>query len=169
MVPMMTIARALAATILLVGLCQCGGGANAPLDIDKVDYPIDDSTVVTLERTICYGTCPAYQLTIAGDGAVSYVGKQYVKVVGPASSRIAVSDVQRLVELMMEASYFELTVPEECPDGIVTDASTAITSLTWAGQTHVIENYYGNACAPEVLGTLERQIDQTANSSQWVR
>ena len=31
---------------------------------------------VTLERTVCFGTCPAYSVRIAGDGLVEYIGKQ---------------------------------------------------------------------------------------------
>src|SRR5712691_7505714 len=36
--------------------------------------------VITLERTMCYGTCPAYTLRITGDGSVEYEGMRYVRV-----------------------------------------------------------------------------------------
>jgi len=44
----------------------------------------DDITtlVVRLQRTRCYGICPAYKLTIHGDGKVEYEGLKYVKETG---------------------------------------------------------------------------------------
>jgi Domain of unknown function (DUF6438) len=33
---------------------------------------IDSDTRVILERTECYGSCPVYSLSIAGDGTVAY-------------------------------------------------------------------------------------------------
>src|SRR5262245_50253000 len=40
---------------------------------------IDNETRVTLERTQCYGPCPVYTLSVAGDGTVAYFGTRYVK------------------------------------------------------------------------------------------
>jgi hypothetical protein len=171
LVRVMTTYQALAAITVLASVGGCAGGHNAP--IDGVDtgpaaYPIDDSTTVTLERSQCYGTCPIYSLSITGDGKVSYQGKKYVKVIGAASGQLAASGLQRLVDMMMEADYFSLAVPDDCTD-TVTDKPTVTTSLTWAGQTHTIEDYHGNGCAPPVLWTLESEIDVVAQSSQWVR
>ena len=156
--------------VAVLVLSACLGGRDAPLDTPAGGYhdPADASTVVTLERTICFGVCPAYSLRIAGDGNVVYEGKHYVRVAGTAWGKIPVADVQNLVGQMMEADYFNLSVPEDCPEGIATDFPTATTSLTLAGQTHTVEHYHGNSCAPEVLRTIEDQIDATANSSQWV-
>ena len=33
-------------------------------------------TVVRLERSECYGTCPSYSVEIHGDGSVEYEGKE---------------------------------------------------------------------------------------------
>jgi len=164
----MTSTDALASIAVLASICACAGGRNTPLDGVDAAYPIDASTTVTLDRTMCFGTCPVYSLSIAADGRVSYFGRKYVKVLGAAEGRIAVLSLQQLVDLMMEADYFSLAVPE-CPDATATDAPTVTTSLTWAGQTHTVENYHGKGCAPPVLRTLEDQIDVTAHSSQWVK
>ena len=40
------------------------------------------SLAIKLERTRCYGTCPAYVVTIHGDGRVEYDGKAHVKETG---------------------------------------------------------------------------------------
>jgi hypothetical protein len=129
---------------------------------------VDASTVITLDRTVCFGFCPSYSLRIGGDGTVVYSGRQFVKVVGTASAQVPVSDVQALVNEMEQANYFNLTVPQTCARGIATDYPTATTSLTLGGATHTVEHYGGNPCAPTVLTTLEDRIDAVAHSTQWV-
>ena len=129
---------------------------------------VDASTVITLDRTVCFGVCPSYSLRIGGDGTVVYSGRQFVKVVGTASAQVPVSDVQALVNEMEQANYFNLTVPQTCARGIATDYPTATTSLTLGGATHTVEHYGGNPCAPTVLTTLEDRIDAVAQSTQWV-
>jgi Domain of unknown function (DUF6438) len=129
---------------------------------------VDATTVITLDRTQCFGFCPAYSLTIRGDGNVTYQGRQYVKVVGAASAQIQVLAVQALVDQMVQTNYFNLSVPATCAQGISTDAPTVTTSLTLAGRSHTIEDYHGNSCAPATLSGLEDHIDEVAGSSQWV-
>jgi hypothetical protein len=41
-----------------------------------------------LERTACYGTCPAYSVEIRGDGSVHYDGRAFVAVRGDHSESI---------------------------------------------------------------------------------
>ena len=150
------------------------GGATGARDggLDASDVPeaiVDAHTTITLDRTGCYGSCPSYSIRMGGDGTVTYVGRQFVKVVGTASSQVPVPDVQELVNEMEQANYFNLTVPDTCALGIETDAPTATTSLTLAGATHTVVHYYGNPCAPAVLTTIEDRIDAVANSAQWVK
>lgn len=138
------------------------------LGIDEAASTIDSDTRVMLERTECYGSCPVYSLSIAGDGTVAYVGKKYVNVKGPASKQLPISDVQALVDQMLQADYFNLSVPEDCPAGVYTDAPGATTSLTLKGRTHTVYHYYGNACAPAGLRPLEDAIDTRADSTAWL-
>src|SRR6202171_787505 len=39
---------------------------------------------VTLERTVCFGTCPSYLVTITSDGTVTFEGRDFVKTKGTA-------------------------------------------------------------------------------------
>ncbi|HVZ31577.1 MAG TPA: DUF6438 domain-containing protein, partial [Polyangiaceae bacterium] len=63
--------------------------------------PIDAGTLVTLDRSLCFGPCPSYFLSIAGDGTVTYQGRSYVNVKGSASAQIASGDVQGLVDRLL--------------------------------------------------------------------
>jgi len=143
-------------------------GVDGPAAVAPMSVAIDADTRITLARSACFGSCPVYSLTIAGDGTVAYVGEAFVKVMGPASGQMSLSDVQALADQMLHADYFNLSVPVTCPAGIATDASGATTSLTLGERTHTVQDYHGNACAPAVLGELENAIDALADSQQWV-
>jgi Domain of unknown function (DUF6438) len=54
-------------------------------------------TVITLERTTCFGTCPSYKLSILRDGTVNYEGREYVRVKGTAHSKIDSTAVNALI------------------------------------------------------------------------
>ena|ERR1700730_16098515 len=59
-----------------------------------------DSTrnaVIGLERTACYGRCPAYKVTIYGTGKVIYEGKSNVRVVGTRRTQIAPRTAAQLI------------------------------------------------------------------------
>ena len=51
--------------------------AEFTLDIDngEKEEAVKNDTVITLERTACFGTCPIYTITIYGDGRVVYDGE----------------------------------------------------------------------------------------------
>jgi hypothetical protein len=142
-----------------------GGGAGATVPESSV---VDSATRVTLDRTPCYGACPVYSLSIGGDGTVAYFGQSAVNVKGAASKQVPVSDVQALVDLMVRADYFELSLPAACPEGFISDAPGATTSLTLGGRTHTVVDH-GNPCAPAVLQMLEDAIDEVTGSVEWVQ
>jgi hypothetical protein len=150
-----------------------GAGGNTPPGSGGFSggnqQPVDATTVITLDRSECYGFCPSYSLTIRGDGAAAYQGRRFVKVVGAASTQLQVSAVQALVDEMVQADYFKLSVPTPCAQGMMSDNPTATTSLTLAGRSHTVENYHGNPCAPAALTGIEDRIDEVAGSSQWTK
>src|SRR5262249_25465124 len=77
-------------------------------------------------------------------------------------------DVQALVDQMLRADFFNLSMPASCPGGVVSEASAATMSLVLEGRTQVVQDYHGNTCAPAILVQLENAIDATAGSDQWV-
>src|SRR5215813_9145528 len=63
---------------------------------------------IKLERTECFGRCPAYVVEIHGDGSVVWTGCHYVAAIGTQRGRI---DRRRLVELARaidSVRFFEL-------------------------------------------------------------
>ena len=128
------------------------------------------TVTVRLERTRCYGNCPAYTLTIHGDGRVEYVGTKYVKVAEAREGQIQSDAVRALVSEFAKARF--LAVPEDysgekCNCRRCADMAWAITELTVGSVSHRVNHYYGCACAPKALFELESAIDKTVKAEQW--
>lgn len=131
--------------------------------------------VITLERTVCFGTCPVYKLTIYRDGRVRYEGIKFVKKKGKATGRINRAKVEELVEQFQEIYYFNLDeayTPGKrgCPQAL-TDLPSALTSLTWNGRTKTVNHYHGcrGLNTLELLTQLEDKIDSAVNVGRWTK
>jgi hypothetical protein len=62
---------------------------------------LDDSTVVSLKRTMCFGMCPAYGMKIFCSGRVEYEGFEYACAYGQRVGRADTREIRRLVEAMV--------------------------------------------------------------------
>ena len=67
-----------------------------------------DGAVITMERTMCFGTCPAHSLAIHGNGTVNYEGFAFVAVTGSHTYQISKEKVEQLVCEFHRINYFSL-------------------------------------------------------------
>ena len=126
-----------------------------------------DEVVITLERTVCFGTCPEYKLTIYGNGTVEYEGKRFVKIEGKRTIAISEEKIRQLFSEFKKIDYFSLNDSYE--EFMATDMPSAFTSLTVDGKTKTVRHYHGDFSAPKELTDLENKIDEIVNSNQWIK
>jgi hypothetical protein len=118
---------------------------------------------ITLERTACFGTCPVYTVTIAGDGRVVYEGRQFVGVSGRRQWTIDPAVVQALVDEIGKSGFFEM---KDEYTARVTDMPTTYTDVT-IGVRHKRIKDYSNA--PALLREIEKRIDEVSGVLRYVR
>jgi len=147
----------LATVVQTLGMC-CLAQPPSP---SEITLPSDSNVVITLERTLCFGACPAYKITIYRNGLVRYLGNSYVKVTGEQSGRISTDTLALLVRTLCETNFFDF---KDRYEESITDLPTTITSLAINGKTKVVVDYFG---APESLHRLESQIDDVAVTEHW--
>ena len=140
--------------VLVLGMVSINAQEETPAD-----------TVITLERTACFGACPIYTVSIFEDGTVIYEGANFVEVDGEQTSQIEPETVEMMVQAFEDAGYFEWD--ESYENMTVSDLPTVITSVTRNGETHRIARYTGDDSAPLALPFLEQWIDQVANTAMW--
>jgi hypothetical protein len=126
-------------------------------------------TVITLERTPCFGSCPIYKLTITGDvkgdAKVIYEGINFVKIRGQRSTKISAKQFRQLVTEFQQVNYLSL---KDNYQGGPTDFPSAITSITVGKQQKKVNHYQGSPEAPKNLTELENKIDKIVNTRQWI-
>ncbi len=140
---------------------QWTGVSNRMANVASLNTP-----VMTLERTACFGMCPVYGLAVFEDGTVVYVGVRHVATPGVRITQVKPSEVEFLAMQTADFGYFgwEDTYTSQ----VVTDQSSAITSLNWQDQYKTINRYDGDPSAPIGLVRFEEAIDRLANVARWV-
>lgn len=124
-----------------------------------------DGTVVTLARQTCFGTCPAYRVSVYASGRVEFHGEAYVCDSRPAPILVDPSVVAQLVDGLTAVRF------EKMPNYTrvdVTDNSSATITLRTPSAVHVVEHYHGDSAAPRLLSLIEDRIDEVSESSRWV-
>ena len=143
------------------------GSADPSVKPQGSASPGDTAFVITLERTVCYGTCPSYVVTATGDGNVQFEGRDFVKAKGKTKYRVDPKAIAALADDLEHRGYRHLARKNGvCPEA--TDMPSAKTSLTRNGSTTSYDHYYGDGCAPAELETIESRIDEVLNTKPLV-
>jgi hypothetical protein len=162
-------AFALIVALLILQTAPPAQSPSAP-DANSISGADLQTLTIHFERTPCFGSCPAYTLTIHGDGRVEYSGKDHVKVKGAQEGRIDAAKIKALAAQFDAVKFLSLPdylMDKKCTCRRCTDMPSVITEITAGKTSHRVNHYYGCACAPKSLWELETAIDKAANSEQW--
>lgn len=124
-----------------------------------------EGTAIHFERTMCFGFCPDYEVTVFGNGVVLFHGRNHTKVQGYRIATVDQATVQKLLDAF-DATKFS-TMPSYTKYEVTDMASAAITMVK-GSETHTVDHYQGDHSAPEALTNLENSIDDILNTAQWI-
>ncbi|MBL8857117.1 MAG: hypothetical protein JNL28_01250 [Planctomycetes bacterium] len=116
---------------------------GVPMNAGQPDL---SSVNITLSRSTCYGTCPAYNLTLSGTGEGVYEGLDFVVRKGLVSFHFEPSALLSLLDTLEALDYMQ---PRPIEDGTGIDAQTVILVLTVGGHsgsygTFWLQNFEGD-------------------------
>ena len=117
---------------------------------------------MTLSRSACYGTCPAYEVTISEDGNVAWNGRLFVKSIGTRNAKIDPETARLLIRRFLDPKFWTLCAHYSAA---ITDNPTTTTSVQIGARSKLVSNYARSA--PQVLETLEEAIDAAADTHRW--
>jgi hypothetical protein len=130
---------------------------------------------ISLERTRCFGLCPAYRLSSARDGAVRYQSRNPDDST-TATGRIGAAAFDSLVreaERISFRSFPDMVVADQELCGpSATDHPGATVTIQGSEGAKSVNDYHGCHGKSERLAELRRfqnRIDSVAGASQWVR
>jgi hypothetical protein len=159
--------------LLAIAAMVSSGAASAQ---ETVPAPADS---LTMERTPCFGTCPAYRLTLTVDGRVTFVtthpsGSPAIRDTVPAGTLDA---LLRRAEMI---GFFTLpedliATPSVCGSAW-TDHPTVILRFYFPTETTVVKDYHGcpgpaDGSARELLvalRALENAVDAVTGADRWI-
>ena len=150
--------------LLTVG---CATSAREPSLLSRLDH----QTLIILQQTPCFGTCPSYVLTIRGNGRVTLEPG-----VGPGAGRMVEghmdwADLRSIVAEFERTKFLEVREPNGGPClQEVTDSSTRFITFRIGSREHRVKHYLG--CANNTtlhLLELESVIADRTHLETWLR
>jgi hypothetical protein len=133
-------------------------------DEPAVPPPTDDELKdlrIILDRDMCFGTCPDYNLAVDANGTVIFEGRHYTK----ESRGSATIDKSKLVELAAEIKKADFFSLEDSYTARVTDNPTYMLEVQMGGKSKRVVSY---ATRPRRLELLMNRIDQIVDSKVWI-
>jgi hypothetical protein len=120
-------------------------------------------TEITLERTECFGSCPAYKIILHADGTLTYIGKANVERIGTFVARGWGHDFQHTVELIRTSHFDQF---KALYGNHPFDVTTELTTVVSAGKRKTVESDY--LSAPTALWAIQLVIDaETNRATGW--
>jgi ankyrin repeat protein len=119
---------------------------------------------MSLTRTSCFGSCPAYSVEVRGNGEVIYRGEGSVLITGEHHDRISRQEVIKLLDAFHNADYFSL---KDGYSQLVTDVPTYTTAIEFDGHKKSVGDHVGAAGGmPDIVTELEGKIDELAGTEK---
>ncbi len=123
-----------------------------------------DDLVIRLERTRCYGKCPAYELSIYADGR-AHLDPVWPSIDPPPDRRIPPEAVEKLRQRFRENGFFELC---DTPRAVWTDYPD-INLRFWDGTREKrVDTYLGNPIAQEIVRELAKRVDDAVDIESFL-
>jgi ankyrin repeat protein len=136
-----------------------------------VDFPEQfdiASVTIRLERTHCFGTCPAYTVTVSGTGVITFVSNDTsLAVPGHHTANISPDIVRTLISQFEAADFLSAQHDYRCG---LTDMPTQTLTLSVAGLNKQVVDYGGKIVGmPSAIADLEQAIDKATDTARWVK
>lgn len=120
-----------------------------------------DPLFFSLERTPCFGKCPAYVITVDKDGKATYTGRTFADRPGTWKAQLDRPTLNTLLDRANAAGFFAL---EDRYDGPVTDLPSTIIRIQADGKDKKIVARYRT---PEAFKAYAAFADSLLDKAGW--
>ena len=122
-----------------------------------------DSVWFAMERTPCFGTCPAYKLLIMPNGSATYIGRRFAPREGIYTGKVDAATMKALGQAV-EASGFSKM--DDVYDRPVTDLPSTIIRFRTGGQDKQV---VGRVGPPQAFKDLAKRAEELLANVEWTR
>jgi hypothetical protein len=155
-----------ACVLVFVSLSLSGTSALAQVHQTPASVEIrpDSEIAISLTRSDCYGSCPAYNVTVTPRG-IEFDGRLFVVAAGKHRAAASPTSVRNLAERFVKAGFYSL---DDSWDGAV-DAPAVELFLSIDGrQKHTFDRSGDNVGRPKIVEDLEKAVDEFAATERWI-
>lgn len=117
---------------------------------------------MTFERTLCYGTCPAYRIEVRKDGNCYYEGMKFTERLGKYKAVITKDQFQKIVDEGNRIGYF--TMEGVYDNEAVTDVPSVLIMICGPQGPKQVHDRMN---APSELRAFEKFIDSILLNLDW--
>jgi Domain of unknown function (DUF6438) len=96
----------------------------------------NSEVAIILERTACFGTCPAYTVTVGTNG-ITFAGRAYVVASGTHTDSVDTDEVRTLAKRFLAADFYSM---DSSYRASVTDSPTYVLSISIDGRKKEVED-----------------------------
>ncbi len=123
---------------------------------------------IKLERTMCFGTCPVYMVSIHCSGRVTYTGKMFVEKAGRHIWKLDSKSIDKLSKALLDSDYFN--IQKKDTGFMCSDMPYCITTIEMMdGAKRKIEHYLQKPDEwPAALLKFEKKIDNIIGVERYV-
>jgi hypothetical protein len=126
----------------------------------------DSHVAITLSRSMCYGRCPVYEVSVSTRGIV-FDGEAFVASKGRNTNTVDPSAVRALAKKFVAADFYSMRDEYRAS---VTDNSTYVLSISIDGHKKQVVDYVGSwEGMPQVISELEDDVDALARTERWIK
>lgn len=127
---------------------------------DKVKS--SDSLFASLERGVCFGKCPVFNLKIYQSGYAVYEGKSNTEMIGIYETRFTKAQLNELTDVAKRINYMSLNDVYDNPG--VTDLPSHTSSIVIDGKRKQVTRRHGY---PETIVVFEKQMESMVAEATW--
>ncbi|MBP7514226.1 MAG: hypothetical protein KA791_06750 [Flavobacteriales bacterium] len=120
-----------------------------------------DSVFFSLQRTPCFGKCPAYTVRIDADGSAHYTGRSHAPREGEFIGRVDKATMQALYDRASAIGFFAF---QDKYDGPVTDLPSTIIRVNANGTDKKV---VGRVDTPRAFKPFAAFADSLLGHVQW--
>ena len=132
------------------------------IDNSKVITTAGEISEIGLARSMCYGMCPVYDLTLTRSGDARFDGQYFVSLMGLHTASLKSEEFADLARAIVFLEFLSFEPRYEFP---ITDVPTFTMWIRLASQRVVVSRR--GARGPAALSVLEELIDGCAATLNW--
>ena len=74
----------------------------------KINSFNHSESIIEIQKTACFGSCPIYRINFFSNGDVIYDGKKFVKEIGKFKKKIKVKEVEKILNFATKINFSKM-------------------------------------------------------------